>query len=175
MAARAPAPSPARLALLVGGTLVLVAAGGLVARRSGLAVRQPIAFNHAKHVARKLPCTFCHRTVEKEAFATLPPLKTCMMCHTKPQTESLEEEKIRAFARAGEEIPWRRVYELAPDVFFPHRRHVAVAGIGCETCHGDMAAAEMPPGKPFVQPTMAWCMECHEARGTSADCNTCHR
>ena len=34
--------------------------------------------------------------------ATLPGLDTCLMCHQEPVTESPEEEKIRAFAAAGQ-------------------------------------------------------------------------
>lgn len=155
--------------------LALLAGGVLVAKRLEPAVRQPIQFNHAKHIAQQLTCSFCHSYVEDQAFAGLPKLETCMLCHSAPQGESAEEEKVRQFGEKGKPIPWRRLYRTPGHTFFSHRRHVAVAKIECQTCHGAIAQATAPPARPAVTQSMAWCIACHQKRQASVDCNSCHR
>jgi c(7)-type cytochrome triheme protein len=61
------------------------------------------------------------------------------------------------------------------DVFFSHRRHVTVAKVECQTCHGAIGEATAPPGRPAVNQSMEWCISCHEKRQVSVDCNACHR
>lgn len=85
--------------------LVLVFVGGvLLGRRPDPRVVQPIRFSHAKHTTAGLDCVICHPTVQEEAFAGLPPLETCMLCHSSPVTQSAEEEKLRALAAKGEPL-----------------------------------------------------------------------
>ncbi len=52
---------------------------------------QPIAFNHAKHVANGLACADCHSGAEQQARAGLPTVETCRSCHESALTESPEE------------------------------------------------------------------------------------
>ncbi len=155
--------------------LVLLIAGGAAVAARPAAVRQPIAFNHAKHIAAGADCTGCHETVGEQSFAGLPTLDTCMQCHEDSMSKDPEEKKVRAYAARHEEPPWQRVYREPAHVFFSHRRHVVVAKVACRLCHGDMAKATEPPARPFVNQKMAWCLQCHEQRHASTDCISCHK
>ncbi|MBI2370462.1 MAG: cytochrome c3 family protein [Deltaproteobacteria bacterium] len=162
--------------VVIGVVAVIVVVGGvLFAQRLEPAVRQPIQFNHAKHIAQGLECAACHQYVKEQTFAGLPTVETCMMCHSAPQTKSPEEEKVRQFAEKGQGIPWQRLYRMPGHVFFSHRRHVSVAKVECQTCHGAMAQATTPPSRPLVNQSMSWCLACHEKRQASVDCVACHK
>lgn len=173
--------------------LALVAVA-LVACDRGSAVTQPIAFNHRVHVESGLDCGFCHEAVESAAHAGIPATDTCMVCHEdttampgdencgrchdvgEGEHEELSDQaKLQHLAAQGEPIPWRRIYDLPDHVYFSHRRHVTVAGIGCPECHGDVAGLDRPAPRPLVHHDMDWCMRCHETRGASNDCIHCHR
>lgn len=156
------------------------------------AVKQPIEYPHKTHVEKlKLPCTSCHQRAEKDAAAGRPPTALCLACHAGGETTSDEVKKIRAFGERGQEIPWKRVWRLPPHVFFPHRTHVAVAKLKCQTCHGPMETLERPPARALKTLAMTDCIGCHEkweypnekgagvvktvARRVSTDCYACHR
>lgn len=144
-----------------------------MARESDL--KQPITFTHKKHVEKGFPCETCHQTVEKAAHAGLPSLQICLMCHSAPITESPEEEKIREYAKRGEELRWAKVYKLPDNVYYSHRRHVGLGKLECKTCHGAIGESTAPPTEPVVALTMNWCLECHRERKVETDCNACHR
>ena len=158
-------------------TLISLFVGiGLALSRKPSLPPQPIAFNHKKHTGDlSLPCTTCHQSVEAQTFAGLPQTETCVTCHAAPLTKNPEEEKIRQYASKGEKIPWQRIYRMPGDVFFSHRRHVVLAKVECATCHGKMAEQTTPPSRPLVNQTMAWCINCHQERRVSVDCNACHK
>ena len=65
---------------------------------AGKAVRQPILFNHAKHIENGMSCTDCHVGAEEQAHATLPDLAVCLNCHESALGKSPEEAKIRTIA-----------------------------------------------------------------------------
>lgn len=138
---------------------------------------QPIAFNHKAHVSKGLDCAICHRYVREQAFATLPTIQTCLMCHSAKMSDNPEEEKIREFAKRGEPLRWRRLYVLAPDAaaYFSHRRHVAQGNIPCATCHGPMAEQTKPPPRALVRFDMDFCIACHQQKKVSTACADCHR
>jgi hypothetical protein len=136
---------------------------------------QPIAFNHAQHIASGLACTDCHKGAQTEEHATIPDLATCMGCHATPLGKSAEEAKLKAFAAAGAEIPWRPVTQVPAHVYFSHRRHATLAKIDCATCHGAMEKLTAPPRGPFRAPSMDNCIECHNQNRVNTDCNDCHR
>lgn len=142
---------------------------------SGKPGAQPIQYNHAVHIANGLDCVDCHAGARDAAHATLPTLDTCLLCHGEAVTESAEEEKIRTFAAAGQEIPWSQVTRVPAHVYFSHRRHVTLGGLECAECHGAMETRTEPPRRPFRPVTMDACMECHEQRKVRNDCNDCHR
>ncbi len=179
--------------------VLIAAAVQVVAMRDpallGLAsITQPIAFNHKKHAGDlALPCTTCHQRAEKDSVAGRPPTVLCLGCHS-GETNNPEIKKIRAYGDKGQEIPWRRVWRLPPHVFFPHRIHVVLAQIKCQTCHGPMETLTRPPARPLKTLRMNDCLACHakwvaaKAKEANAgrpikvaqrplltDCLTCHR
>lgn len=157
-------------------------------------IRQPVAFPHKTHVDLNLPCTGCHQRAEKGAVAGRPPTALCLGCHS-GDSQSPEIKKLKDYGEKGKEVPWQRVWRLPPHVFFPHRAHVVVAKIECQTCHGPMETLTKPPATPLKTLAMSDCIACHESREKTAgakttetraqdaitgrslltDCNACHR
>lgn len=82
------------------------------------APKQPIAFNHAKHVSNGVACADCHAGVQTQAKATLPSVDVCIGCHQVALTNSAEEERVRTVAAAGQELNWVQLTRTAPHVFF---------------------------------------------------------
>ena len=74
-------------------------------------------------------------------FRGLPPTQTCMTCHSQIWTNASMLEPVRASYRNDTSLAWTRVNALPDFVYFDHSIHVA-KGIGCTTCHGQIA--EMP-------------------------------
>lgn len=142
---------------------------------SGNPFSQPIRYNHAVHVANGMTCVDCHTGARDQIRATLPTIDTCLACHGEALTASVEEEKIRTLARAGQPIAWRQITRVPAHVYFSHRRHVALGGLECADCHGPMETRTEPPQHPFRSMTMDACMQCHEQRKVPNDCNDCHR
>jgi len=138
-------------------------------------VKQPIQYNHKKHIDAGLSCTDCHVDAETHLRASIPTLTDCMGCHEEAVTESSEEEVLRNMAADGVDYPWIQVTKLRPDVLFSHRRHVALANIECSTCHGAMENLEKPLSKAPIKLKMKFCMNCHEAQTADNDCIACHR
>jgi hypothetical protein len=121
---------------------------------------------------RDISCLYCHQGVATTANATLPSTETCMDCHRVVRTDSPEVQKIAAAYQAGEPIPWVRVTDLPDFVRFTHRRHIQ-AGVDCMSCHGDVARMDrVYKANPL---TMGNCLSCHEQKGASTDCLTCHQ
>src|SRR5690242_10996069 len=99
---------------------------------------QPVPFSHQHHVAGLgLDCRYCHTTVEKSAFAGLPPTEICMTCHSQVWKDAPILAPVRESLATGQPLQWKRV-NLVPDfVFFNHSIHVQ-KGVGCSTCHGEV-------------------------------------
>ncbi len=157
--------------LLVAFVLGLVGLAPLFEKET----EQPIQFNHQAH--KDLECSGCHEFVETEAFAGLPTLDLCMMCHETPLSESPEEEKIRRLANGGSPVQWQRLFKQPGHVFYSHRRHVGIAGLECRQCHGDMGDTVVPPTR-VLNLTMDDCISCHEASEVATGgehCVDCHR
>ncbi len=171
--------SPRPTARPVRGLLLLVGAVAAV----GCAERpvvQPIPFNHRLHVGLGIECDQCHQGVRTAARARLPRAEVCMECHQADVTDDPAAkpsiELVRRHAREGTEIPWRNLYALPAHVYYSHRRHVAIAGLQCAGCHGDIADRTTPPPHPVALTlAMSTCMSCHEARGVTNECSGCHR
>lgn len=142
---------------------------------SGASGRQPLEFNHSKHIAAGLGCTDCHTGAQTQAHATLPALSFCMSCHESALTSSPEEAKLRALAKAGGELQWHPVTRVPAHVYFSHARHVTAGALKCADCHGAMEKLTAPPPAPAKPLTMTACLDCHSKRGAGEDCNDCHR
>jgi hypothetical protein len=124
-------------------------------------IDQPIPFSHQHHVRDDgIDCRYCHTSVETSAFAGLPPLSTCMTCHSQLFVDAPPLAPLhRAFA-GKETLAWNRVHDLPDFVYFDHSIHVA-KGVGCTTCHG--AIDRMPLTRRVASLYMQWCLECHRA------------
>lgn len=150
------------------GVLALVALGGwllLTLMRSSWLTRQdefieqPIQFSHAHHVGGEgIDCRYCHTSVEKSAFAGIPPTKTCMNCHSVLWTNAPILEPVRASFRNDTALTWIRVNNLPDFVYFNHQIHIR-QGVGCATCHGPVD--KMPYTYQAHSLQMEWCLDCH--------------
>jgi len=139
---------------------------------------QPIAFPHNTHAGDfQIDCQYCHFSAERSVDAGIPPVATCMGCHTVIQGRNRPEEvnKLRDFWQRGEPIPWVRIYKVADHVKFPHMRHVAAdaGNLECQECHGTVEEIEVI--QEVAQPLrMGWCVDCHRQNDASVDCTVCH-
>ena len=151
------------LALLVMASAAVLAWRGLTNQphRIDEAVEQPVPFSHKHHVGDDgIDCRYCHDTVETSSFAGLPPISTCMTCHSQLYTDQAMLKPVVDSWRSGVALHWQRVHQLPDFVYFNHSIHVA-KGVGCESCHGrvDRMALTMR-----TQPlSMQWCLDCHRA------------
>lgn len=152
-----------------------VVAFPLVARHSP-AVPQPVQFNHRKHTQDLgLACEFCHKYVRSGAHAGLPGAETCSICHRVPQGESQEAARVTELLTEGDPLQFNKLFRLPDHVFYTHSRHVGIAELECETCHGAIAETERPPSRALVRITMKYCLDCHGEREQTLDCAACHR
>ncbi len=154
---------------------IMLAAALLAAGCSQPPIEQPISFNHNKHIEADVECSECHQYFETSRFSGLPEIEVCTDCHEDDESESAGIKILLGYIERQENIPWKRVYDVADHVFYSHRRHVVSAGLPCAGCHGDIAALSAPPPHPLVDQTMAWCLDCHERSGQTTDCIQCHR
>lgn len=164
-----------RVPYALGALIVaLVLLASLLGRTPSVA--QPIAFNHRKHTEDLgLACEFCHAYVTRSARAGLPGRELCSACHVVEQGESPEAAKLTRLIQQGDSLVFNKLFRLPAHVYYSHRRHVGIAGIKCETCHGLIQATERPPGRPLVKVDMDFCLGCHRSRSQSSDCVACHR
>ena len=140
------------------------------------AVAQPVAFNHRAHTeGLHLECRVCHQYVTTGAHAGLPDAKTCALCHSVRQGTTAESARLTELLALGDTIVFKKLFHLAPYVFFTHTRHVGIAQLDCKTCHGGIALTERPPTRPLVTIRMAVCLSCHAQQQQSTDCVACHR
>jgi hypothetical protein len=121
---------------------------------------EELPFSHQAHVQRGMVCTFCHSGATRGPSADLPSLELCATCH---RTISGDNEDMQAVVTAfdeGREVSWPRVYKQPDFVYFSHRPHVAVAGLSCDTCHGNVG--EMTLARKVRDMHMGFCLNCHE-------------
>ena len=120
---------------------------------------QPVPFSHQHHVGGLgLDCRYCHTGVETSPVAGIPPTHTCMTCHSQLYTQTAMLRPVRESLADGRPIHWNKVNKLPDYVYFDHSIHIA-KGVGCTTCHGDVAT--MPLMRQTAPLTMDWCLDCH--------------
>jgi hypothetical protein len=146
---------------------------------------QPISFSHRVHVTdKKLSCVFCHGGAVDGQNAGVPPVQTCMLCHSRIIVTHPQIQLLTKYYERREPVPWVRVNDLPDLVFFNHQIHTR-RGFDCSRCHGNVAGMDRvrmatieevganPKGSyPFK---MGFCVQCHRDNGGSHDCLTCHR
>lgn len=157
--------------LLIGGGvfLVLMVTGMVWVARTvnnqvGVPVAQPINFQHSLHAGELgLDCRFCHVSVETAPSAGIPPVETCMGCHSQIRVDTPALAALQASWDNDVPVQWNRVHNLPDYAYFDHSAHVN-NGIGCSSCHGEVDRME---GIWKTEPmTMGWCLECHRAPET---------
>jgi hypothetical protein len=127
--------------------------------RAHEARQQPVPFSHAHHVGGLgIDCRYCHTSVDKSAYAGIPPTKTCMNCHSQIWAQSPTLEPVRESLKSGRSLEWTRVHDLPDYAFFNHSAHVN-KGVGCSTCHGRVDQMPLVWQEKSLQ--MEWCLECH--------------
>lgn len=157
-------------AAAIGAVVFLVGAVGLVwyyfspwYTDVGYRPKQPVPYSHKLHAGDLgMDCRYCHTSVEREAHANVPPTRTCMNCHTLVKPESDKLALVRTSFETGRPIKWVRVHQLPEYAYFNHSAHIN-AGVGCISCHGDIAQMEeVTLSKPL---SMSWCLDCHRNPG----------
>jgi hypothetical protein len=127
----------------------------------GEAVEQPVPFSHRHHVGDLgIDCRYCHSTVETDAFAGIPPIATCMTCHSQLYTDQSMFKPVVESWRSGVALHWQRVHQLPDFVYFNHSIHVA-KGVGCVSCHGRVDQMALTARTQSL--SMKWCLDCHRA------------
>ncbi|HKZ53583.1 MAG TPA: cytochrome c3 family protein [Candidatus Acidoferrales bacterium] len=136
-------------------------------------IEQPIFFSHKLHAGEKqIPCQYCHAYARRSTVAGVPSVQTCMGCHSLVGVRKPEVRKLAAYWQERQPIPWVRIHSVPDFVYFPHKRHVR-AGVRCQECHGPVET--MDEVYQFASLQMGWCLNCHNQRGASVDCATCHK
>lgn len=121
---------------------------------------QPVPFSHKVHADDLgLDCRYCHNLVEVSPHANIPPTQTCMNCHKLIKTDSEKLTMIRRSWETKTPMRWVRVHKLPDYAYFNHSAHLR-AGIGCASCHGNVAEFEVVRQKKPL--SMSWCLDCHK-------------
>jgi len=137
---------------------------------------QPLPYSHKTHVEElEIACEDCHANTRTHERALIPNIDTCSVCHVDTEAEDPGSRAVAEYVEREQRIPWRQVHGIPDYAYFSHRRHVALAGIDCPTCHGPVREMESPFAQPFLRMDMDWCVSCHEERSVSNDCYNCHR
>lgn len=164
-------------------------------------VEQPLQFSHKVHAGETvgLPCEECHGFREDGSFSGIPRLEKCATCHAQPVGSSDEEKQlVDNYVTPGREIPWLAYASQPQNAYFPHVRHVKLAQIPCERCHGPHGTSERL--EPFQRNRITgesraiwgsslagfkkgeWdgmkmtdCSKCHAERGVAESCMACHK
>jgi hypothetical protein len=156
-------PALAVVLVLVPTYVVLVLAYGGSPQTTdvGYQPQQPVPYSHALHAGQLgIDCRYCHNTVERAAFAAVPPTQTCMNCHSKIRATSPKLLPIRESFATGVPVAWVKVHDLPDFVYFDHSAHVR-RGVGCVECHGRVDTMEVVTQVERL--SMGWCLDCHRA------------
>lgn len=125
----------------------------------GYRPEQPVPYSHKVHAGDLgMDCRYCHSNVERSSHANVPATQTCMNCHTLIANDSEKLLPVRESWASGEPLQWVRVHMLPDYAYFDHSAHLN-AGVGCESCHGNVAAMEVVEQKKPL--SMGWCLDCH--------------
>ncbi len=144
---------------VIGGASTLYYATLPTTLEPGYQPKQPVPYSHKLHAGNMgMDCTYCHTSVLKAAYASIPPTQTCMNCHSKVKEKSVVLEPVRASWASGESVPWVKVHRLPDYVFFNHSAHTT-AGVSCVSCHGRVD--QMVEVKQVQTLAMSWCLDCH--------------
>ena len=152
---------------------------------AGYHPEQPIKFSHKLHAGTMdIDCQYCHSSVDKSRHASIPPVSTCINCHSVARRDKEEIIKLYKYYDNNKPLRWKRVHKVPDYVYFNHSAHVN-KGIDCENCHGDVK--RMDAAVQIESFTMGDCLSCHRSphdnikemnksiKTGPEHCNTCHR
>ncbi|MGM0575752.1 MAG: cytochrome c3 family protein [Myxococcota bacterium] len=155
--------------------------------------RIAVRFTHRVHL-EDMDCDDCHASAKDSVRASdvnLPKEEGCFDCHDPedaaedppgyppalcttchpgyepkmpPDAEPHETSRAQVHPETWEIPP--------PNLRFNHKVHVD-RGIGCTTCHQNMAALDLAT-RDNALPTMGTCLECHDGDTAPSECKTCH-
>lgn len=182
--------------LIVIGAAALLTGAGAFALESGpdavIFPKQhiPVFFNHDYHVTKPveggakgegLACTFCHENISDSQSAgdrDIPGHGSCDSCHGDWIGEADKPAPRAECARCHKDLTEASTSTFAaklsipePNILFPHKRHVD-AGVACTDCHSKVPQKTVATRDDY--PTMDRCVACHEEKGVSTACKTCH-
>ncbi|AXG69484.1 cytochrome c6 [Kordia sp. SMS9] len=147
---------------------------------------QPIHYSHRIHAGvNKIECKYCHSSARVSKHSGIPSLNVCMNCHKNIANVSddvkqegitqygvdynKEIEKLyeavgwdpaqQEYVNEPKPVKWIRIHNLPDFVYFNHSQHVSVAGVECQTCHGEIQEMEIVAQHSPL--TMGWCINCH--------------
>jgi len=154
---------PVIVVMAVGGALYATVAVALgfspKTLAAGYAPEQPIPYSHAIHAGKLgLDCRYCHTTVEKTAFAAIPPTQICMNCHSVIKKDSERLKPLHESWTTGKPVQWVKIHDLPDFAYFNHSAHVN-HGVGCVSCHGRIDQMDLV--QQIAPLSMGWCLECH--------------
>jgi hypothetical protein len=153
--------------------LVVTAVGFYYFYPSRIGMLQPIPFSHRVHVTeKKLSCVMCHSEVFDTDQAGIPPLDTCMLCHSRIIIHQPKIVQLRKHYYDNQPVTWNRISYLPDLCFFSHQAHIH-RGIDCGKCHGEVD--KMDRVVLINNFKMGFCVQCHRDEGVSHDCLICHR
>jgi quinoprotein glucose dehydrogenase len=132
---------------------------------------RPELFQHNRHAALKIECTFCHQTAANGDRAGFPTASRCVTCHKAIATDHPDIQRLASIPASEKIVPAFPIYRLPDFVTFRHSQH-AKAGIACANCHGDVWAQQHMA--PVLEMKMKACVDCHQARRASVTCTKCH-
>ncbi len=151
----------------------------------------PVYFNHDYHVRKPdeakgvtgegLSCTFCHGEISDSVRASdrdIPGHDSCDTCHDEWIGDEDEQPPVKECARCHKDLnPTGTSTKAAklnippPNIIFPHAVHVK-SNVACTECHSDVPNKKVATRDDY--PTMDRCVGCHQDRGVSVECQTCH-
>jgi hypothetical protein len=125
----------------------------------GYRPNQPVHYSHKLHAGDLgIDCRYCHYDIELSAVANIPTTQVCMNCHKVIGTDNERLLPVRESWATGTPIRWVRVHKVPDFVYFDHSIHLR-AGVGCSSCHGNVANMEVVEQKEPL--SMGWCLDCH--------------
>lgn len=167
--------SPLRLALVAAAIVGAAACAHLLQKPAG-----HFTFSHQLHAKEmEVACAKCHAdlpaTTEVEQ-RHLPAFDVCLQCHEDGHVGEADCTACHASpatlkeAAATQAIPAPTPRDT--HLNFSHKNHLGRVDGDCSVCHEAMLTSTEPgDGKT---PTMATCMQCHQAQYDAFQCRQCH-
>ncbi len=156
---------------------------------------QPIHYSHKIHAGDNgIDCKYCHYSARTSKTAGIPSLNVCMNCHENISEYNGEEDlangytksfytaeiqklydavgwdpSTREYSKEQKPVKWVRIHNLPDFVYFNHSQHVSVAGLECQTCHGEVEKMEVLEQHATL--SMGWCVDCHRTTNIKMEGN----